>query len=420
MPTPIRHLLVTMTLLAIAAPAQSQNWTDLTVTGQLRQRSELDARDFNSNTTPGGVHLLRTRLNAAFQPTPRVQVFAQIQDSRRFGEGDPDRARGTMDPTAGQLDLHQAYFRVDRLFGMPLSLTVGRQELAYGNQRLVGTVEWSNVGRTFDGTRLSLSGERGSIDLFAARLVERVGEGEGAQNFVGLYGTWKVADQHELDMFTLFDNDTQKVSISGDERTNRLNRLTPGMALRGGWSRFSYQLEAAYQLGKQAISPGESRSAIGAYLLSVHSGYDLIPRHDIILSGGYTRLSGDDAPGDGDLGQFNTLFATNHAFYGSMDFFPVRAAPFGLQDTHVNVSAGISEQVRVSATFHHFTQTKATATQSARTLGQELDLTLTYQFADVVTFSGGLSGFIPDDAMEQAVGSNDRAYWAYVMSTIHF
>lgn len=407
-------------LFLVPTVVHAQQLSDVTLSGQIRHRSELDARDFNADTTPAGVHLLRTRLNAAFEPTDRVEVFVQIQDSRLFGEGNPSLARGTMDPSAGQLDLHQAYFQVDGLFNTALSLKVGRQELIYGNQRLVGAVGWSNVGRTFDAGRLAYEGDRGSIDFFAARLVETPGEDRGSQNFYGLYSTWTVADGHTLDAFALLDNDTNDVTGEGGEPVNRLIRFTPGVALRGTQARFSYELEAAYQTGKRAVAPGQERASIGASLLSARADYVFAPAQDFTLGAGYTRLSGDDAPGDEDLGQFNTLFATNHKFYGYMDFFPATASPYGLQDAFIDASVRVSEQVRLAAAFHHFAQAETAPNRSGQALGQEIDLTLAYQFADAVTFTAGFSGFVPDDAMEQAIGSDDVAYWGYVMSTINF
>jgi hypothetical protein len=37
-----------------------------------------------------------------------------------------------------------------------------------------------------------------------------------------------------------------------------------------------------------------------------------------------------------------------------------------------------------------------------------------------VRFTAGLSGFLPADAMERALGDDDPAYWGYLMSTINF
>ena len=58
------------------------------------------------------------------------------------------------------LILHQAYFSVNKLFDLPLNLKLGRMELSYGPQRLIGAVGWHNVGRSFDGGILQLNTEK--------------------------------------------------------------------------------------------------------------------------------------------------------------------------------------------------------------------------------------------------------------------
>jgi len=415
-----RFLFGTLVGFLLLPTARAQTASSFSVSGQIRQRSEVDARDFNTSTTPADFHLLRSRLNVSVEPVDRVNVLLQVQDSRRFGEGDPNLGRGTLDPSSGTLDLHQGYFSVNGLFEAPISLTIGRQELVYGNQRLVGAVGWSNVGRTFDAGVLRYNGSDLSVDFFAARLVGSTVEDEGSQNLFGLYGTWEGLDGQTLDVFALLDNDTDDVTLPDGESENRLVRFTPGVALRGTVSRFSYELEAAYQTGKKAVPNDVDRATIDASLLSayVSSSFDRTP--SLTVGAGYTRLSGDDAPDDGERGHFNTLFATNHKFYGFMDFFPATATEFGLQDFHLETSVDLSEQVNLSASFHHFAQAEETPQRSLQTLGQEVDLTATYRFAEPVTFTVGLSGFLPDDAMERAVGDDDVAYWGYMMSTINF
>jgi len=413
-------LLGLLVVLLLPPPTAAQPDSAFSVRGEIRQRSEVDARDFNASTTPADVHLLRTRLDVSVDPVDRVDVLVQIQDSRRFGEGDPALGRGTLDPSSGTLDLHQGYFRVNGLFDAPLSLTVGRQELIYGNQRLVGAVGWSNVGRTFDAGVLSYEDSILSVDLFAARLVGTTLEDEGSQNLLGLYGTWNGVEGQTLELFALLDNDTNDITLADGESEDRLVRFTPGVALRGTVSSLSYELEAAYQTGKKAVEGTVNRSTIDASLLSAFVSSTLNTTPALKIGVGYTRLSGDDSPGDGDLGQFNTLFATNHKFYGFMDFFPAKATKFGLQDAHLKTSVQLSEQVRLSANVHHFAQAEETPNRSLQTLGQELDVTATYRFAEEVRFTAGLSGFLPAGAMEQAIGDDDPAYWGYLMSTIRF
>lgn len=406
--------------LLLAPTAVAQPSSSLSVSGQIRARSEVDARDFNANTTPADVHLLRTRLNLSATPIERVAVRVQLQDSRRFGAGSPNLGRGTLDASTGIIDLHQGYFKVNDLLGAPLSLKIGRQELIYGNQRLIGAVGWSNVGRTFDAGVLKYDGDVLSVDVFAARLVSTTAEDEGSQNLFGLYGTWTGLGEQTLDVFALFDNDTNDAPLPGGESKNRLLRFTPGVTLRGTVSPLSYELEAAYQTGKKAVVNNAPRSTIQASLLSAYVSSSFEKASDLTIGAGYTRLSGDDAPGDDELGRFNTLFATNHKFYGFMDFFPATATEFGLQDAHLKAAAQLTDRVRLTADIHHFAQAEATPNRSLQTLGQEVDLTATYQLAEPVTFTAGVSGFLPNDAMERALGNDDPAYWGFLTSTINF
>lgn len=414
-----RLLSALFVLLLLVPTSRAQSTSQFTFSGQIRHRSALDGRDFNADTSPADVHLLRTRLNAAIEPVDRVQAFVQIQDSRRFGAGNADLARGTMDPSAGQLDVHQAYFVVRDLFEMPLSIKVGRQELAYGNQRLVGSVGWSNVGRSFDAGVLAYNRERASVDLFAARLAGSPVEGNGSENLFGLYSSWQLGNSHTLDVYALLDNNTNQIPSRDGSPTDRLVRFTPGATLEGSVSGASYSLEAILQTGKTTDSPGAVRSTIDASLFGASASAP-VGAIGARLGAGYTRLSGDDRPDDDVRGQFNTLFATNHKFYGFMDYFPASASPYGLQDFRVEATVPLSSQVDLATTLHHFTQAESTPSVGTKVLGQELDVTVTYKFADSVTFKTGVSGFLPDEAMEMRFGNDDPSVWGYVTSTVNF
>ena len=53
--------------------------------GQIRHRSEIDQKDFNSDTNGNVFHLLRSRFAARYL-NDDVTVYLQLQDSRFFGE----------------------------------------------------------------------------------------------------------------------------------------------------------------------------------------------------------------------------------------------------------------------------------------------------------------------------------------------
>lgn len=184
----MKRLLLSTLVLFVAGQSHAQI---VTVSGQIRHRSEFDAKELTDAGESYAFHLLRTRLAASARPNEHVSAFIQIQDSRMFGDEDPGRGRGTLDGNANQLDVHQAYLGVDVPGIDGLSARVGRQEFVYGNQRLVGSVGWSNIGRTFDGAVLKLEYDNVSADLFAAQLVGP-DEMPGTQNLFGLFTDWTI------------------------------------------------------------------------------------------------------------------------------------------------------------------------------------------------------------------------------------
>ena len=175
-------------------------------------------------------------------------------------------------------------------------------------------------------------------------------------------------------------------------------------------------MELIGQFGHVAVGDAAARQSIGATLASVGAGYRVAPA--VRLGAGYTRLSGDDDPADGTVRTFDTLFATNHKFYGFMDYFPALAGPYGLQDAFVSLGASATERLRLALDAHHF----AAAVEPAGgrgVFGQELDLTAGYRYNGALGFQAGASAFFPGALTEAAVG-DATTYWLYLMTTVTF
>gem|GEM_PF-1891361 len=365
------------------------------VTGQIRQRSEAD--DKRTAADSPQFHLLRTRVNVSFQPDTDMDVVVQVQNSRLWGRQDPAKGRGTLDGSAQSIDFHQAYFAVDNLFDIPLKLKVGRQEMVYGNQRLSGSVRWSNIGRTFNAGVASYHTGRVKVDLFTAKLVEGPTRST-SQNLHSLYGTFKASDAHKVDAFALLDNNTEKLPRGEDVGKSKLTRYTVGTYLHGKLKPFDYELEATVQRGRTDVSDSTPRASIEASSLSGAFGYTL-PR-GVRIGALHTRLSGDKTPGDGTARTFNTLFATNHKFYGFMDYFPKTRSANGLQDMALTLSMKATKAVNLGLDLHHFaldhsaSWTDATGrTRQRQALGQELDVTTKFKYNQHFTLGAGASFF---------------------------
>lgn len=408
-------------LKAATTPAQPA----YSITGQIRHRSEVDGKNFKPESRANWFSYLRSRVNVAVSPLADIKVFVQVQDARLFGSGNPTLARGTMDGAAKAFDFHQAYFSMTNLFNSGMSLKVGRQELVYGNERLIGSVGWSNTGRTFDAAMLSYNFEHGTADVFTSKLVENL-TSSISENLRGIYSTLRFLQPHLIDAFVLVDDNTTPVSKGVDAGKPKLVRYTVGTFVRGKPQPVDYEFEFAYQGGKSALNDTSARASIGAYLLSGSFGFTVDLESKWRLGILYTRLSGDDDPKDNALGEFNTLFATNHKFYGYMDYFPGVYPSYGLNDIALSTSLNLSSSVSLAVDLHHFALdyavqfTDADGNKSGKkTLGQELDITTTIKYNANLSFIGGGSAFVPTDVMRSARGGA-TSYWFYLMTIVNF
>src|SRR5256712_9304888 len=70
------------------------------------------------------------------------------------------------------VDLHQGYILLKNVLVPGLSVKAGRQEIIFGDHRLFGNFNWSQIGNSFDAVRLTHSMPIGDVDLFWARIFE--------------------------------------------------------------------------------------------------------------------------------------------------------------------------------------------------------------------------------------------------------
>ena len=368
--------------------------------GQVRTRLEWTDNDFNSGDA-NLVHFLRTRIGIAAQPHEHTGVFVQLQDARQWGEETNTLADGSGD----NIDFHQAYIKIDQFLAPPLSLKLGRQEMVYGGQRLIGAVGWHNIGRAFDAVKLRY-GAKSYVDLFNAKLAE---SGIRDRNFYGLYGHL-AASRHSWEPYLLFEQDKN----SGVN----LKRATLGLYGKGVFTgasghAFGFELESALQRGKLGVQDVAAFMGTGALTyVSPHWR-----KHKFTL--GLDFLSGDDDPTDADYKVFDTLFATNHKFYGFMDFFlniPVHTGQGGLLDFMLKGEMKTAANTKLAVHLHHF----ALAEGQDKTLGQELDAIVTHKYNKAYSIQWGGLVFLPGDAMEAIKGGNDLAFKTYLQTLANF
>ncbi|KAF0150801.1 MAG: hypothetical protein FD143_2478 [Ignavibacteria bacterium] len=339
---------------------------NIKINAQIRPRFEFSNLDFNNNNSASTFALLRTRLGARFTPSDDLTAFIQIQDSRHFGG-----AKSTV-ADLKNIDLHQAFFRLNNIFASKLSLTIGRMELSFNNERLVGVANWGNTGRRFDGIHAGYKTEKLDAQFFAYKEAENLLLGDTLdQNIYGLSLDLNLIKNYKIQPIIIWQKQIPAKTTS---------RFTTGVYTKGDIGNFSHEAEFYYQFGDQNIN--KINYDISAFLFSLNLNYTFDLPSKPFLGAGLDYLSGDDKLTDNQYKVFNTIYGTNHKFYGYMDYFvnmPNDTYGLGLSDYFVRAGLSLSKEIKTAVMFHLFNSNadyKLKTGSITKSFGTEVDFIL--------------------------------------------
>lgn len=199
-------------------------------------------------------------------------------------------------------------------------LRAGRQSLDFGDARLVGDPNWSNVGRSFDAARLTLHRGRAKVDLFTGASVKvdplNFDMPTPGEHFDGGYGSLKgLVPNATVDPYMFWRLEHGYRNEEG--KLGNLSEKTMGMRWAGNLpARFDYTVEVAGQFGSWA---GDGVRAWMGHWVAGRTLGSSSHRPRIFFE--YNRSSGDSDPHNGIHGTFDPLFASPHDKYGLTDLF---------------------------------------------------------------------------------------------------
>jgi len=300
-----------------AAPSMRPR-SPVKVTGEIRVRPEYDNNNDFDDTRPDSrdYTFYRTTLNLDWKRSDRIRAFVALRDARVFG-GERNAAGGIGGNTAanqGGMDLYQGYVDYYPEGDERWRLRLGRQEIDLGDERLVGSFNWSNTGRAFDGLRASTRAGDARLDLFhftTADLTLGPGgvTGPDDQVLAGAHASWDLGE-HTLQTYLLHFSDRAALNaVAKNGFVGGQSFETYGVRALGplGRTGLDYKLEVAGQHGDFSVD--ELDAWAGAWTL----GKDLDPRNRI-------EAEFDYSPGDegtpGKRETWQNLFPTNFKFYG--------------------------------------------------------------------------------------------------------
>ncbi|EMO41063.1 alginate export family protein [Leptospira noguchii] len=118
--------------------------------------------------------------------TENTKIKINLQDSTIWGgeKGSPNGLDTANDNTRQFVGIREAWIESKELVG-PITLQAGRQILKYGDERLVGALEWNNVGRSFNGLRFKIDKEIFSSHVWAMIVGEQDSDVAGNSTNLG-------------------------------------------------------------------------------------------------------------------------------------------------------------------------------------------------------------------------------------------
>ncbi|MEQ8767715.1 MAG: alginate export family protein [Planctomycetota bacterium] len=367
--------------------------------------------------------LMRTRLHADARINENLRAFVQLQDFRFWGAEAPPTLATTVDDEG--VDIHQAFVDLERLFDVDFGLRIGRQELSYGDQRLVSPLDWRF--RAFDAIKARYRRDDWTLDVFASNVLEGTSTNRDRM-FNGAYFTWEVDEEAILDVY-LFQRMYGDRTFAGERGgLSDLEDYTLGgrYARRGdlGGAEVDFTAEGAFQFGSRGGDHVE------AFAWALKGGVTLDEETKFRIGAEWAYATGDEDPLDGNSNTFVPLFPFGHFFHGYYDQWVWSNG----HDLAFSASFWPHEDLKVQLDWHNFwlddtqdawyaadlTPIRRDPTGSARRyVGSEIDLTGRWNIQEQVSLWFGYSFFQPGTYVRDT-GSAPVGNFIFAQLTVDF
>lgn len=444
--------------LILALASQNEAKAQLTVTGQIRPRTELREGQGTLQKVGDDAALFtsqRTRLNVGYAGY-RFKAFVALQDVRVWGQDASTINRTTTEANNGFM-VHEAWTELilnDTVSKFQnISLKIGRQEIAYDDQKVLGGLDWLQQARRHDAVVFKFANKGWIADLGAAfnqNSEKTIGTlyngiptayGAGTNGIGTMYKSFQYAYVGKKFFFgdlsfLFFKDDFNKYETIATVKT----------PVQGVWSRTTtglyYNVNASRKInftGSYYYQGGRNKDGrvLSANLASITSTVQL--GRKLFVGPGFDYLSGTNGTkavtADSRSNLFDPLYGTPHKFWGGMDYF-YAANGFGSQglaNYFFKAKYNAKDNLTLFAELHGFQSANAVSDGAGGTrtryLGTELDLKLSYNFTKLINIEAGYSYMQATNTMASAqvkggqngvtIANADLSpQWAYVTLNI--
>ena len=359
------------------------------------------------------------------RPTDWVTGYLQFHDVHALGLPLRDTApnmRDTFDFRQGYLNFHH---------NSTVQLFVGRQELKFGDERVIGISDWTNTSRTWDGADLRLEDKNHNrVDLFTTSVVaitptslDKHGAG---LTFHGVEGNIASLVPHTtIQPFVIFRALPRVISQQG----------TPGTETEGSMGTY-YQTKLPLGFdssGTGVIQRGSySNDSIHAGAAIIRGGYAAakLPWKPHI-EGEYDYATGNPHRNPLRIGTYDQQYPSNHNAFGLVDLFGFQ----NIKQDRLNFSLALKENFLLlfqTSSLHLASVRDGVYIGSGSSLfkapaggflhddmGTEFDASAKYIFHKSFVTNIGVGHFFPGAVMT-AAGHGAPLTLAYVQFTYRF
>jgi len=427
--------------------------------------------DLNPPTANSNSYWLSRLMVRAGYTGDLVSAAVEARSSYSFSDNryNPTSAGRGLTESDGPAQLEYAYVQIGNLKRFPLLVRIGRQELAYGDQRLVGASYWLNVPHTFDAVKLRYQDSLVGIDVFASNLVYTDNSGHfdksnSQDTLSGAYFDFPgFSKQNLVETYLLARNVARGIVTDDWSKVPAPFRLTAPQDLYtlgfrakskpAAYGPWDYGIELMLQQGdRTAVFPATPVAtakvaprldqnawafvAQGGYMWTAAAGK---PRLALIVSG----ASGDNNPSDHDSRTFQNILPSNHGLYGAMDLSGLQ----NLIDYRLSLSVKPTAKLSLAVDLHQqylentndswynvagAPRNTAGATPGSgrgfginptysAELGRELDVVAGVSVVKGLLLEAGVGHFYRGPYVKEsfrAIGSKDASY-GYVQATLN-
>ena len=399
---PVSLFILILLICNTSATAQDEKIEELKLNIQLRPRAEMRNGLFTpilNGQKPAVFVAQRSRVGFTYSKNQKLKIGLSAQVVNTWGN-DPQ-----VQLTANNISLYEAWGQF--YFTPEWNIKLGRQVLSYDDERILGALDWNHAGRKHDAVLMGFEKNKFKANLGAAY-------NQNSEKITGTFYDNSLSQPYKaMEFLWLKYNISDAVVFSflgmNLDFQDRIDSSISHLQTIGGnifYKKEKLKVTGAYyfQAGNKPVKDLQAVKT-NAWMSAIKIDYIFDKKFNTVAGSDYLR-GRDMNSTSTNISYFNPLYGTHHKFYGFMDYFYVSSAHknVGLWDSYLNFNFNPTEKFAGQIALHHFESAAKiidyNTAKAKNTLGNEVDLSFTYNVMNEVKLTGGYSQMFTHPSMK--------------------